>query len=167
MIGDNARRSFTHTKRSLIETGVNWVQIRDQNRLLSLSPYGRPAPDDSWQGYHWMRDSADAKVRFLWERLQVSTADIGERAAVFQPAHGTAPDIAGRGIANPTAAILSAALMLDWLEHPACRAAAARIRGAVAATLANPNLRTPDLGGTLTTRAMTDAIVSHLGRARA
>jgi len=64
---------FTHSKRSVIETGVHWVQIRDQNRLLSKSPYGQPAPADSWQAYHWMRDSADAKVRWLWERLKVST----------------------------------------------------------------------------------------------
>src|SRR5262249_31714433 len=43
------------------------------------------------------------------------SADIGDKYAVFQPAHGTAPDIAGKGIANPIAAILSAAMMLDWL----------------------------------------------------
>lgn len=66
--------TFTHTKRSVIESGVNWVQIRDQNRLLSKSPYGQPAKLDSqWQPYHWMRDSSDAKVKWLWERLQVST----------------------------------------------------------------------------------------------
>jgi hypothetical protein len=65
--------TFTHTKRSVIESGIHWVQIRDQNRLLSKSPYGQPAPADSWQAYHWMRDSSDAKVRWLWERLQVST----------------------------------------------------------------------------------------------
>lgn len=45
------------------------------------------------------------------------SADIGDRWALFQPAHGTAPDIAGRGLANPTAMILSAAMMLDWLAH--------------------------------------------------
>jgi hypothetical protein len=71
--GFASRYSFTHTKRSVIATGVNWVQIRDQNRLLSKSPYGQPAPADSWQAYHWMRDSADERVRFLWQRLQVST----------------------------------------------------------------------------------------------
>jgi hypothetical protein len=65
--------TFTHTKRSVIESGVHWVQIRDQNRLLSKSPYGQPAKGDQWQAYHWMRDSDEAKVRWLWERLQVST----------------------------------------------------------------------------------------------
>ncbi len=71
--GFASKYKFTHTKRSVIETGVHWVQIRDQNRLLSKSPYGQPAPAESWQPYHWMRDSRDAKVRFLWERLHVST----------------------------------------------------------------------------------------------
>ena len=51
-------------------------------------------------------------------------AEIGERHGLFQPAHGTAPDIAGKGIANPTAMFLSAAMMLDWLgaQHdvPSC-----------------------------------------------
>jgi hypothetical protein len=66
--------TFTHTKRSVIESGVNWVQIHDQNRLLSKSRYGQPAKLESeWQPYHWMRDSKEAKVRWLWERLQVST----------------------------------------------------------------------------------------------
>lgn len=90
------------------------------------------------------------------------SADIGDHSAVFQPAHGTAPDIAGRGIANPTAMILSAALMLDWLEYPDCSHAADQIRRAVATVLANPTLRTPDLGGRLTTRAVADAIVAAL-----
>ncbi|MCI0359259.1 MAG: hypothetical protein L0211_12335 [Planctomycetaceae bacterium] len=71
--GFASKYTFTHTKRSVIETGVNWVQIRDQNRLLSKSPYGQPAPPQSWRAYHWMRDSGDARVRFLWERMQVST----------------------------------------------------------------------------------------------
>jgi len=65
--------TFTNTKRSVIGSGVNWVQIQDQNRLLSTSPYGKPGTPESFQPYAWMRDSSEAKVRFLWERLQVST----------------------------------------------------------------------------------------------
>jgi hypothetical protein len=64
---------FTHTKRSVIEQDVHWVQIRDQNRLLSLSPYKRPAKPEEFAGFFWMRDSHDPKVRFLWERMLVST----------------------------------------------------------------------------------------------
>jgi predicted amidohydrolase len=71
--GYASKYKFTHTKRSVIDLGVNWVQIRDQNPLLSTSPYGQPAKPETWQPWHWMRDSADAEVRFLWERMQVST----------------------------------------------------------------------------------------------
>jgi hypothetical protein len=64
---------FTNTKHDIIPTGIHWVQIRDQNPLLSTSPYGRPAQAEEWRPYHWMRDSDDPKVRFLWERMEVST----------------------------------------------------------------------------------------------
>jgi 3-isopropylmalate dehydrogenase len=90
------------------------------------------------------------------------SADVGDGAAVFQPVHGTAPDIAGRGVANPVAAILSAAMMLDWLGHPETVRGAGLVRAAVEAVLADPARRTPDLGGRLTTREMGDAVVSHL-----
>jgi hypothetical protein len=75
---------FTHTKRDVIPSGVHWVQIRDQNPLLSTSPYGRPARAEEWQPWHWMRDSDDAKVRFLWERMQVSTrADCSDAGMAY------------------------------------------------------------------------------------
>ena len=87
------------------------------------------------------------------------SADIGDRYAVFQPSHGSAPDIAGRGIANPVATILSAAMMLDWLG---VANAAARIRNAVRTTFADPMARTRDMGGTLSTAEMTEAIIGAL-----
>ena len=90
------------------------------------------------------------------------SADIGDQAAVFQPAHGTAPDIAGRGIANPIATILSAALLLDWLDHPESIQAATRIRRSVATVLADPACRTPDLGGSLTTHEIAHVILKTL-----
>lgn len=64
---------FTFTKRSVIEQDVHWVQIRDQNRLLSFGRYGRPAAPEEFSPYFWMRDSSDSKVRWLWERMLVST----------------------------------------------------------------------------------------------
>jgi tartrate dehydrogenase/decarboxylase / D-malate dehydrogenase len=79
--------------------------------------------------------------------------------SLFEPVHGSAPDIAGKGIANPTAAVLSAAMMLDWLNEPD---AAGRLRSAVERALASRHL-TPDLGGSLTTGDMTRAIVQQLG----
>ena len=78
--------------------------------------------------------------------------------SLFEPVHGSAPDIAGRGIANPCAAVLSAAMMLDWLGEPR---AAERLRTAVERALGAGNL-TPDLGGRLTTSEMTQAIVHRL-----
>ena len=76
------------------------------------------------------------------------SADIGEKYAVFQPSHGSAPDIAGRGIANPIATILSVAMMVEWLGvHEAGRA----IRDAVRAVVADPANATPDIGGSLST----------------
>ena len=68
-----SRYEFTHTKRDVIETGVNWVQIPDQNRGLARSRYGKPARPEEFRDYFWMRDATDPKVRFLWERTVVST----------------------------------------------------------------------------------------------
>jgi hypothetical protein len=70
--GYAATYKFSHTKRSVIASDVHWVQIRDQNRLLSTSPYGREAKPEQWRPYHWMRDSIDPAIHFLWERMQVS-----------------------------------------------------------------------------------------------
>jgi 3-isopropylmalate dehydrogenase len=87
------------------------------------------------------------------------SADIGDRYAVFQPSHGSAPDIAGRGIANPVAAILSAAMMLEWLGEAL---AAGRIRHAVQTLFSNRGCRTCDMGGRLNTAEMTRAIIGML-----
>ena len=84
---------------------------------------------------------------------------IGEEHAYFEPVHGTAPDIAGQGIANPIATILSAAFML---EHLGELESAAQIRSAVAATLAAGDVRTRDLGGTASSEEMTDALIAAL-----
>jgi hypothetical protein len=72
--GFAAQYQFTHTKRSVIESGVNWVQIQDQNPLLARGQFGRPSTAiEEWQPYHWMSNSSDPRVRFLWERMRVST----------------------------------------------------------------------------------------------
>jgi homoisocitrate dehydrogenase len=86
-----------------------------------------------------------------------SSANIGSGAAVFEPVHGSAPDIAGQGIANPIGAILSAALLLDYLKEPAAQ----NVRSAVDRVI-RAGLLTPDLGGQATTRVVTDAIIAEL-----
>ncbi len=79
--------------------------------------------------------------------------------SLFEPVHGSAPDIAGKGIANPIAAIRSAAMMLDFLgEHEAAKA----IDAAVVENLADANIRTPDLGGTATTVEVGDDIAKRV-----
>src|SRR6478672_6982135 len=78
--------------------------------------------------------------------------------SLFEPVHGSAPDIAGKGIANPAGAILSAAMMLEWLGEAD---AAVAVRRAVERALAEGHV-TPDAGGTLTTAGVTAAIVKHL-----
>lgn len=79
--------------------------------------------------------------------------------SMFEPVHGSAPDIAGRGVANPLGAIWSAALMLDHLGHPE---AAKDVTDAIAAVLAKTDVRTPDLGGGATTAEFTDKLLGLL-----
>jgi tartrate dehydrogenase/decarboxylase/D-malate dehydrogenase len=82
-----------------------------------------------------------------------------EFPSMFEPVHGSAPDIAGKGIANPIAQIWSGAMMLEHLgEH----AAAQKIEGAIAHVLAHSDLRTPDLGGKATTKEVGAAIAAAL-----
>ena len=89
------------------------------------------------------------------------SADVSATHGVFQPSHGSAPDIAGKGVANPVATILSAAMMLDWLcdKHgdERCANAAASIRAATSSVLAT-GPKTRDLGGRAGTAEVTKAI---------
>lgn len=87
-----------------------------------------------------------------------ASANVGERAGLFEPVHGSAPDIAGRGIANPTATLLAAALMLRHLGLPD---QADRLETATLAVLAD-GIHTPDLGGAATTADMLAAVTSRL-----
>ncbi|MGA9422349.1 MAG: isocitrate dehydrogenase [Rhodanobacteraceae bacterium] len=86
-------------------------------------------------------------------------ANIGTEASIFEAVHGSAPDIAGKGIANPCALLLGAAQMLDHLAMPHM---ATRIRTAIRSTLAAGDSLTPDLGGAGTTDSFTDALIAHL-----
>jgi 3-isopropylmalate dehydrogenase len=94
------------------------------------------------------------------------SGDIGDAHALFQPCHGSAPDICGQGKANPTACILSAAMMLDWLAgrsgNAALEHAARRIERAVDEVFASQKLTPFEFGGTAGTKAIRDAVVSNL-----
>ena len=89
----------------------------------------------------------------------VPGANIGEQIAVFEAVHGSAPDIAGKGIANPTALIQSAVLML---RHIGERAAAETIQRALETVLAQGKALTRDLGGNATTKEFTDTLIQSL-----
>lgn len=89
----------------------------------------------------------------------VPGANLGDDCAVFEAVHGSAPDLAGQGVANPTAVILSAALMLHYMGE---RDAARRIEAAVERLYATSDIRTRDLGGTDTTAAFTEALIRLL-----
>jgi isocitrate dehydrogenase (NAD+) len=89
-------------------------------------------------------------------------ANIGDGGcAMFEAVHGTAPDIAGKGIANPSGLMLSAAMLLEHVDQ---RDAAARLRAGVVAALARPETRTGDLGGRASTAQFTDAVIRAMSR---
>jgi len=94
------------------------------------------------------------------------SGDIGEHHAVFQPCHGSAPDIAGKDVANPIAMVLSAAMMLEWLGErhaaPAVRTAGEDLRAAVTHVVAEKQVLTPDMNGDARTHDVTDAIARTL-----
>jgi 3-isopropylmalate dehydrogenase len=94
------------------------------------------------------------------------SADLGDEHGLFQSAHGSAPDIAGRGVANPHATVLSVAMMLDWLGERRADAAATRAAGwieeAVRRVLTSGEGLTPDLGGTRSTAETAHALLSTL-----
>jgi isocitrate dehydrogenase (NAD+) len=94
----------------------------------------------------------------------VPGANLGWEYALFEPVHGSAPDIAGKGLANPTAIVLSAAMMLAHLGEGA---AAEAVRQGVREVLAEGSVRTRDLGGTASTAEMAEAIANATRRARA
>ena len=96
------------------------------------------------------------------------TGEIGENHALFQPAHGSAPDIAGKGIANPTAMFLSAAMMLDWLGErygsKACRRAAQKLETAIETGFETEKIRPVEFGGPHGTEDVTRAVIELIGK---
>ena len=86
-------------------------------------------------------------------------ANVGEGAAIFEAVHGSAPDIAGKGVANPLALMLAAAMMLD---HVGRQDLAARLRKAIDRMLNEDGIRTKDLGGNASTSEFVDALIRRI-----
>ncbi len=99
------------------------------------------------------------------------SGDVGDTHGLFQSAHGSAPDIAGKGIADPVATILSVAMLLDWLgerkSDDNLMEAGEKVRQAVDAVLEEGSVRTPDIGGRSSTRQFGDAVLAALKQAYA
>ncbi len=106
-----------------------------------------------------MATSCPTKHRGLIGGLGLAPgANIGRNVAIFEAVHGSAPDIAGQGIANPSAVILAGCMMFDHIGQPQV---AARVRAALVAVLQG-EVRTPDLRGSATTGEFVDHIVKEL-----
>jgi len=101
---------------------------------------------------------SDEACMFVGGLGVAASGNIGVKAAVFEPVHGSAPNLVGTGKANPIATFLAAAMMLDYLNEPE---SAERLRKAVNDCIAN-NESTPDLGGSLTTSQVTERVIRRL-----
>jgi 3-isopropylmalate dehydrogenase len=167
----NIFRSFAFFRKIFDETAADYPDVCRDHAYIdaqTLHLVQRPGQLDVLVAENLLGDILSDLAAGLVGGMGIApSADIGERHAVFQPAHGTAPDIAGQGIANPLAAILSAAMMLEWLgqKHNNSELAAAgqHIEEAVARVLAQGKVLPPDQGGKATTTAVGDAVAAALG----
>ncbi|MDM4762979.1 isocitrate/isopropylmalate dehydrogenase family protein [Galbitalea sp. SE-J8] len=159
------RRVFTEVaEREFPQIGYGYALID----ALSLAIVQRPADYDVLVMENMFGDILSDLAAALNGGLGMApSGDIGDDHAMFQPSHGSAPDIAGKGVANPLATILSAKMMLEWLgarhDDEAARDGARRIDAAVAAVTAAGEV-TRDIGGTSSTQSVGDAVVAALPR---
>ncbi|MDP9097023.1 MAG: isocitrate/isopropylmalate family dehydrogenase [Pseudomonadota bacterium] len=160
----NVFRSFAFMREVFLETVSPEVEARVHYvDAMALDLVRRPWDFDVLPMENLLGDIlSDLGAGLIGGMGFAPSADIGEAHGLFQPSHGTAPDIAGRGVANPTAAILSAAMMLDWLgstrSSQACHDAAMAIERAVDAAFGTQGLRTSDVGGNHGTRDVANAV---------
>ncbi|MCI0640520.1 MAG: isocitrate/isopropylmalate dehydrogenase family protein [Gemmataceae bacterium] len=162
----NIFKSFAFFRKIFREVGAQFPEIEKESTYIdaqALYLVQRPERFDVIVTENMFGDIlSDLAAGLIGGMGMAPSADIGDRHAVFQPAHGTAPDIAGKSIANPIAAILSAGMMLDWLgrrhEHEGLRAAAKRIDDAVTHVLADGKILPVDQGGSATTHEFGDAV---------
>ncbi len=165
----NVFRAFAFMRRVFDEVAAEYPDIAADHHYvdaMALDLVRRPWDFDVLPTENMFGDIlSDLAAGLIGGMGFAPSADIGETHAVFQPSHGTAPDIAGQGIANPTATLLSAAMMLDWLAGRGAgenwREAAAELEQAVRGAFAD-GLRTNDIGGTHGTAAAAQAVADHL-----
>jgi 3-isopropylmalate dehydrogenase len=166
----NVFRSFAFFRRIFHERAVKFpgLQARDHYiDAMALDLVRRPWDFDVIATENLFGDIlSDLGAGLVGGMGFAPSADIGDDHAMFQPSHGSAPDIAGQGKANPTAMLLSVAMMLDWLgtRHGAEDAVAAgrALDGAVARVFAEGRVRTPEQGGSDGTAAIARAVLDVL-----
>ncbi len=147
--------------RLLIHENWRWqAWYREIRKLIDAGLFGRIVTENMFGDI--LSDLAGGLVGGMG---MAPSADVGDQHAVFQPAHGSAPDIAGKRIANPVAAILSVAMMLEWLDTAQTKRGGAMIHRAVAQVFSRPECRTRDLGGSLSTVEMGDLIAGRIAEA--
>lgn len=166
----NILRSFAFFRKIFDEVALEFPGIEADHLYVdaaAMEMVRRPGRFDVLVTENLMGDILSDLAAGIIGGLGVApSADIGQAHAVFQPCHGTAPDIAGRGLANPLAAILSTVMLLDHLADgntdPAPRSAARRIEHSVLAALAAGEAQTRDIGGTAGTRESSLAVLKRL-----
>lgn len=166
----NVFRSFAFFRKVFLETSVNYPDITaDAAYVDAMAMYlvSRPEEFDVLVMENQFGDILSDLAACLVGGLGMGpSGEIGAERALFQPAHGSAPDIAGQGVANPVAMILSGAMMLNWLgqtrnDSNATRAASL-IEGAVGSAVLHGDNHTRDLGGSASTQQMAAAILADL-----
>lgn len=166
----NIFRSYAFFRQVFLETARNFLDVEAEAAYVdAMSMYLIQAP---WRYDVLVMENmfgdilSDLGAATVGGLGMAPSGDVGDAHGLFQPSHGTAPDIAGRGIANPVATILSAAMMCRWLgdrrSDSALMAAGDRVEAAVARALADPGARTRDIGGEATTRECADAVIRAL-----
>jgi 3-isopropylmalate dehydrogenase len=164
----NIFKSYAFFRKVFDEVAVAYPDVQSEHTYIdaqALYLVQRPGQFDVLVTENMFGDIlSDLAAGLVGGMGMAPSADVGDRHAVFQPAHGTAPDIAGKGVANPVAAMLSAGMMLDWLgrKHGTAPLLAAtdRIDRAVSRVLAEGKARPVDQGGTATTAEVGDAVAA-------
>src|ERR1700682_1478063 len=153
--------------RTFQEVAANYPDVETESLLVDAAAMNfvrRPESFDVVVGSNLFCDIlSDLSAAIIGSMGLAASANLDPEhrfPSMFEPVHGSAPDIAGKGIVNPLAAILSGAMMLEHLEMAT---AAREIEDAVAAVLAAGKVRTPDLGGSSSTQEVTAAVLEKMG----
>lgn len=162
----NIFRSFAYFRRIFDEVTSSFADVKGEHAYIdaqALHLVMKPGFFDVLVTENMFGDIlSDLGAGLVGGMGMAPSGDIGDHHAVFQPAHGTAPDIAGKGIANPMAAILSAGMMLDWLgqrhQHLKLQSAARQIEQAVMTVLAEGKTLPVDQGGNASTEEVGEAV---------